>query len=113
MFLNRAGGGYSHGLDDPSRNVAVAIHEDVVAPAFTGSSALWDEVLACVREGVAGFDIAIVDVDPGATPHSEVLVSGATGPEVLQRLRQSGVMLLTKPVAPAKLRALLAMRPAG
>jgi signal transduction histidine kinase/ActR/RegA family two-component response regulator len=42
-----------------------------------------------------------------------VLVSGATGPESLQRLRQGGVMLLTKPVAPAKLRALLSTRRAG
>ena len=42
-----------------------------------------------------------------------VLVSGATGPEVLQRLRQGGVTLLTKPVAPAKLRALLSTRRAG
>jgi len=42
-----------------------------------------------------------------------VLVSGATGPEALQRLRQEGVMLLTKPVAPAKLRALLSTRRAG
>jgi len=39
-----------------------------------------------------------------------VLVSGATGPEVLQRVRHGGVLLLTKPVAPAKLRALLATR---
>jgi signal transduction histidine kinase len=39
-----------------------------------------------------------------------VLISGATGPEVLQRLRQRGVTLLTKPVAPAKLRALLSTR---
>jgi CheY-like chemotaxis protein len=39
-----------------------------------------------------------------------VLVSGATGPEALQRLRQQGVTFLTKPVAPAKLRALLSAR---
>ena len=39
-----------------------------------------------------------------------VLVSGATGPEVLQRLRRVGVTLLTKPVAPARLRALLSTR---
>ncbi|SCK61394.1 Signal transduction histidine kinase [Variovorax sp. HW608] len=39
-----------------------------------------------------------------------VLVSGATGPEALQRLRKRGVMLLTKPVAPAKLRALLSTK---
>ena len=46
-------------------------------------------------------------LQPDALP---VLVSGATGPETLQRLRQDGVTLLTKPVAPAKLRALLATR---
>ena len=46
-------------------------------------------------------------LQPEALP---VLVSGATGPEALRRLRQGGVMLLTKPVAPAKLRALLATR---
>ena len=39
-----------------------------------------------------------------------VLISGATGPEALQQLRQRGVTLLTKPVAPAKLRALLSTR---
>jgi CheY-like chemotaxis protein len=39
-----------------------------------------------------------------------VPVSGATSPEVLQRLRQSEALLLTKPVAPAKLRALLSAR---
>ncbi len=37
-----------------------------------------------------------------------VLVSGTTTPEVLQRVRQASIALLTKPVAPAKLRALLA-----
>ncbi len=46
-------------------------------------------------------------LQPDALP---VLVSGATGPEVLQRLRQDGVTVLTKPVAPAKLRALLSTR---
>ncbi|MFC5607070.1 ATP-binding response regulator [Variovorax soli] len=39
-----------------------------------------------------------------------VLVTGATGPDALQRLRQRGVTFLTKPVAPAKLRALLSTR---
>jgi len=39
-----------------------------------------------------------------------VLVTGATGPDALQRLRQQGVTFLTKPVAPAKLRALLSTR---
>ncbi|RMX04234.1 hybrid sensor histidine kinase/response regulator [Corticibacter populi] len=38
----------------------------------------------------------------------QVLVSGATAPDVLRQLREAGVMLLTKPVAPARLRTLLA-----
>ncbi|WP_225782357.1 hybrid sensor histidine kinase/response regulator [Xenophilus sp. Marseille-Q4582] len=45
-----------------------------------------------------------------------IVISGATHAEALQRLRQQGVLLLTKPVAPARLRALLATRcapPAG
>jgi len=65
-------------------------------------------------------DLQLAGADDGMTVIGEarqlqpdalaVLVSGATGPEVLQRLRQDGVPLLTKPVAPAKLRALLATR---
>ncbi|RYF83245.1 MAG: response regulator [Comamonadaceae bacterium] len=39
-----------------------------------------------------------------------VVISGATSPEALQRLRQQGVLLLTKPVSPPRLRALLATR---
>jgi len=39
-----------------------------------------------------------------------VIVSGATSPEALQRLRQEDVLVLIKPVAPAKLRAALASR---
>jgi signal transduction histidine kinase len=60
-------------------------------------------------DSVDGTDVidAARRLQPGALA---VLVSGATGPEVLQRLRQGGVMLLTKPVAPAKLRALLSTR---
>jgi len=42
-----------------------------------------------------------------------VVISGATPAEALQRLRQQGVLLLTKPVAPARLRALLSTRRAS
>lgn len=42
-----------------------------------------------------------------------VVISGAPPAEALQRLRQQGVLLLTKPVAPARLRALLSTRRAS
>ncbi|VTU39027.1 hybrid sensor histidine kinase/response regulator [Variovorax sp. PBL-E5] len=86
------------------------------------------EALARMGEAGARFDVVLCDLQLAgdedgmgvidATRQLQpdalaVLVSGATGPEVLQRLRQRGVMLLTKPVAPAKLRALLSTRRAG
>lgn len=67
---------------------------------------LCDLQLARDEDGMAVIE-ATRRLQPDALP---VLVSGATGPEALQRLRQGGVMLLTKPVAPAKLRALLSTR---
>ena len=67
---------------------------------------LCDLQLPGQRDGVAVLDAARA-LQPDALA---VLVSGATGPEVLQRLRQLDVTLLTKPVAPAKLRALLTTR---
>lgn len=73
---------------------AVGAHFDVV---------LCDLQLAHDEDGMEVI-AAVRRLQPDALP---VLVSGATGPEVLQRLRKGGVMLLTKPVAPAKLRALL------
>jgi CheY-like chemotaxis protein/two-component sensor histidine kinase len=67
---------------------------------------LCDLQLAGEEDGMSVIDAA-ARLQPDALA---VLVSGATGPEVLQRLRQGGVTLLTKPVAPAKLRALLSTR---
>ncbi len=67
---------------------------------------LCDLQLACGDDGMEVIDAAR-RLQPQALA---VLVSGATGPEVLQRLRHDGAMLLTKPVAPARLRALLSSR---
>jgi signal transduction histidine kinase len=76
------------------------------APGAHFDAVLCDLQLAGDEDGMAVIDAAR-RLQPGALA---VVVSGATGPEVLQRLRQSGVLLLTKPVAPAKLRALLSAR---
>jgi signal transduction histidine kinase len=76
------------------------------APGARFDVILCDLQLADVDDGLAVLDSAH-QLQPDALA---ALVSGATGPEALQRLRQEGVTLLTKPVAPAKLRALLATR---
>jgi CheY-like chemotaxis protein len=75
-------------------------------PATRYDVLLCDLQLAGAEDGMEVIDAAR-RLQPGALA---VLVSGATGPDVLQRLRQGGALLLTKPVAPAKLRALLSTR---
>ncbi|MDI3382259.1 hybrid sensor histidine kinase/response regulator [Xenophilus aerolatus] len=76
------------------------------APGAHFDAVLCDLQLAGDEDGMAVIDAAR-RLQPDALA---VVVSGATGPEMLQRLRHSGVLLLTKPVAPAKLRALLSAR---
>ncbi|MDN6881975.1 ATP-binding protein [Variovorax sp. CAN2819] len=71
----------------------------------------YDAVLCDLQLAGEGDGVDVIDAAKRLQPDAlAVLVSGATGPEVLQRLRHGGVMLLTKPVAPAKLRALLTTR---
>jgi signal transduction histidine kinase len=71
----------------------------------------FDTVLCDLQLAGDADGVDVIDAAKRLQPDAlAVLVSGATGPEVLQRLRHGGVMLLTKPVAPAKLRALLSTR---
>jgi len=95
----------------------------------------WGCEVSCTESGVAAiqlmgeddvhFDVVLCDlqlardedgmavIEAARRLHPQalaVLVTGATGPDALQRLRQQGVTFLTKPVAPAKLRALLSTR---
>jgi signal transduction histidine kinase/ActR/RegA family two-component response regulator len=74
----------------------------------------FDVLLCDLQLADAEDGMEVIEAARRLQPHAlAVLVSGATGPEALQRLRQGGVTLLTKPVAPAKLRALLSTRRAG
>jgi signal transduction histidine kinase len=83
---------------------------EAIARMGTGDVA-FDAVLCDLQLAGEGDGVDVIDAAKRLQPDAlAVLVSGATGPEVLQRLRHGGVMLLTKPVAPAKLRALLTTR---
>jgi CheY-like chemotaxis protein len=74
-------------------------------------STRFDVLLCDLQLADAEDGMEVIEAARRLQPHAlAVLVSGATGPEALQRLRQGGVTLLTKPVAPAKLRALLSTR---
>ena len=88
----------------------VATGAEAIARLGTGD-VHFDAVLCDLQLAGDADGMDVIDAARRLQPEAlAVLVSGATGPEVLQRLRHGGVMLLTKPVAPAKLRALLTTR---
>ncbi|RSZ36528.1 hybrid sensor histidine kinase/response regulator [Variovorax beijingensis] len=88
----------------------VATGAEAIARLGTGD-VHFDAVLCDLQLAGDADGMDVIDAARRLQPDAlAVLVSGATGPEVLQRLRHGGVMLLTKPVAPAKLRALLTTR---
>ncbi|RST48263.1 hybrid sensor histidine kinase/response regulator [Variovorax sp. DXTD-1] len=88
----------------------IATGAEAIARLGTGDQR-FDAVLCDLQLAGADDGMDVITAAKRLQPDAlAVLVSGATGPEVLQRLRHGGVMLLTKPVAPAKLRALLSTR---
>ena len=88
----------------------VATGAEAIARLGTGDIR-YHAVLCDLQLAGDGDGVDVIEAAKRLQPDAlAVLVSGATGPEVLQRLRHGGVMLLTKPVAPAKLRALLTTR---
>ncbi len=44
--------------------------------AFGYSDAVWQQVVQCVKETFSPFNIAVTTVDPGTTPHMEVMIAG-------------------------------------
>ncbi|WP_296796025.1 response regulator [Variovorax sp.] len=88
----------------------VATGAEAIARLGTGDIP-YDAVLCDLQLPGDTDGMDVIDAAKRLQPEAlAVLVSGATGPDALQRLRHSGATLLTKPVAPAKLRALLSTR---
>lgn len=69
----------------------------------------YELILCDLQLGDSDDGLAVAEQARALQPQAQlVLVSGTTSPEMLRRIREHRVSLLTKPVAPAKLRALLA-----
>src|SRR5688572_17678149 len=62
VFLNRGGGSYTMGADDPSMNRSsiLDMNRTLVAPTTTDPD--WATVLQCVKDKVAAFNITVTDV---------------------------------------------------
>jgi hypothetical protein len=45
-------------------------------PAFAWGDDVWNQIVACVKDVYAPYDVVVTDVDPGSMPHTEVYASG-------------------------------------
>lgn len=78
IFMNRGGGHYTGSWwDDATANESSILQFGVDMPEYPYGDRSWDEVMACMRGLYAAFDVVVTDVDPGNTPHVEVIVSGS------------------------------------
>ncbi|MBI2892639.1 MAG: Ig-like domain-containing protein [Deltaproteobacteria bacterium] len=77
LFLNRDGGAYTGAwTDDSVTNQSSILSWDVEMPEYPYGDASWNQVLECMRDLYADFNVEVTDEDPGDTPHVEVVVSG-------------------------------------
>lgn len=78
LFLNRCVGGVTinPGNEDSSANTSSILGGPVNFPEFPWGDATWNETMARTRELFAPFNVQVTDVDPGNTPHDEVIVCG-------------------------------------
>ena len=103
IFVNRCAGGctFTQGNNAASSvtNVTLvgggALGTVYTVSEFPHSDALWDEVVACVREVYAPYDVVVTDVDPGPQVlHHETVVAGAAEQIGLDPLVYGGVAVL-------------------
>jgi hypothetical protein len=64
------------GFDDSRTDHSSIPFQQTVLGGFPYGSAAWDEVVSCVRDLYAPFDIEVTDQDPGDAPHFEVMIAG-------------------------------------
>jgi len=89
IFLDRcsANCSYTPGYDDSRTNTSSVASSASVLSAFTYGDTSWNDVVACVQQTFAPFDVQVTDIDPGAAEHLEIAVAGT--PE--QMGQQAGI----------------------
>ena len=64
-------------VDDSRTQTSSIAMGDVVIGQFSQTSQVWTDLVQCVKDTYAPFDVVITDVDPGNVPHFEEIVGGA------------------------------------
>ena len=76
VYLNRDGATYTQGPEDTVDNTTLVVEEEefVFEPHPYGDGN-WNSMTACIRAGLSRFHIDVVEEDPGAVDHTEIVFS--------------------------------------
>ena len=78
LYLNRTGGMFDHANDDDAtQNLSVLLDGPRVLDPWPSDDADWAEVTSCITAALQPFAIDITEIDPGATPHLEIVFTTA------------------------------------
>ena len=83
VYLNRGGGTYSGGDEDPATNHTSIVKGVVTVSPYTVSEPAWAELRACVETYLAPFKLRVTEVDPGTADHLEIVFAGNRSTELL------------------------------
>ena len=64
------------GFDDSKTNHSSIPKNQATLTAWPHGQTAWNNLVQCVRDGFAPFDIEVTDVDPGQENHFEVMIAG-------------------------------------
>lgn len=76
IYMNKNGGTYVPGFNNSSTNRSSIPSQTSAVGPYEGTAAQWTQLLTCVRNQFARFDVEVTDVDPGAAPHIESVMGG-------------------------------------
>ncbi len=82
IFLNRCANGCAvkSGNNDSRVDTSPIVpNGSHVLTKFTYGDDTWNQVMACVRDTFAPFNVVITDTDPGSANHFEIMIAGVPG----------------------------------
>jgi uncharacterized protein (TIGR03382 family) len=79
FYINKSGGQYRASNYNDSRTNYSTIPSSGIAtvPAWNVSASGWSQVKSCMVDMFSRFNVTITDVDPGNTPHFEIVIAGS------------------------------------
>jgi MYXO-CTERM domain-containing protein len=77
IYLNRNGGTYSPGNDDSRQNTSIVPNRRSTVDAYAGTNAQWNEIVTCLIDMFAAYNVVMVETEPGAGEYIESVIGGS------------------------------------